>query len=161
MAERGRNSGHQAEAHDGTNDRNVPEPGFGTGDLTVTVPRGLRSSNHNQRKKLVLHIDLNNTILVSDAVTGQGTVAALDYFLTTVTWGKMSKQGKLEIVRTLTYHTRMLGMCVCSVSVCIVPEVSKEHARSMLNILYKRPPPPLLYLELVNQSTKKPAMLQK
>ncbi|KAM9444927.1 uncharacterized protein Hap1MRO34_023937 [Clarias gariepinus] len=43
------------------------------------------------KKKIVLHIDLNNTILVSDAVTKQGTVAALEYFLSTVTWGRMAK----------------------------------------------------------------------
>lgn len=42
-------------------------------------------------KKLVLYIDLNNTILVSDAVKRQGTVAALEYFLSTVTWGRMKK----------------------------------------------------------------------
>ncbi|XP_056588427.1 uncharacterized protein si:dkey-32e6.3 isoform X1 [Triplophysa dalaica] len=46
-------------------------------------------------KKLVLYIDLNNTILVSDAVKRQGTVAALEYFLSTVTWGRM-KKGKWE-----------------------------------------------------------------
>ena len=45
------------------------------------------------RRKLVLHIDLNNTILVSDAVTAQGTVAALDGFLATVTWGRMNQKG--------------------------------------------------------------------
>lgn len=44
-----------------------------------------------RKKKIVLHIDLNNTILVSDAVTKQGTVAALEYFLSTVTWGRMTK----------------------------------------------------------------------
>lgn len=92
MAELGENSGRQAEEHDGTNSRNVPEPVCGTGE--PAVPRGLWSSNHNQRKKLVLHVDLNNTILVSDAVTSQGTVAALEYFLSTVCWGKMSKHGK-------------------------------------------------------------------
>lgn len=48
-----------------------------------------------KRKKIVLHIDLNNTILVSDAVTKQGTAAALEYFLSTVTWGRISK-GKWE-----------------------------------------------------------------
>ncbi|KAL0158398.1 hypothetical protein M9458_046474, partial [Cirrhinus mrigala] len=42
-------------------------------------------------RKVVLHFDLNNTILVSDAVTRQGTVAALEYFLSTVTWGRMTK----------------------------------------------------------------------
>lgn len=96
MAEFGEKSGRRAEEHDGANSRDVTEPACGTGDPAVTVPRGLWSSNHDQRRKLVLHVDLNNTILVSDAVTGQGTVAALDYFLTTVTWGKMSQHGKWE-----------------------------------------------------------------
>uniref|UniRef100_A0A3P9N6T6 Si:dkey-32e6.3 n=1 Tax=Poecilia reticulata TaxID=8081 RepID=A0A3P9N6T6_POERE len=58
---------------------------------STSIPRGLGCADHSPRKKLILHMDLNNTILVSDTVTGQGTVAALDYFLTTVTWGKMSK----------------------------------------------------------------------
>lgn len=98
MAEFGEKSGRRAEEHDGTNSRDVPEPACGTWDPhTVTVPRGLGSSSHDQRRKLVLHVDLNNTILVSDAVTGQGTVAALDYFLTTVTWGKMSLHGELDV----------------------------------------------------------------
>lgn len=96
MAEFSENFAREVEDHDGTDSRNVPEPLSGTGDPAVTVPRGLWSSNHDRRKKLVLHIDLNNTILISDAVTGQGTVAALDYFLTTVTWGRMSKHGKVE-----------------------------------------------------------------
>ncbi|XP_056305319.1 uncharacterized protein si:dkey-32e6.3 [Danio aesculapii] len=46
-------------------------------------------------RRVVLHFDLNNTILVSDAVTRQGTVSALEYFLSTVTWGRMTK-GKWE-----------------------------------------------------------------
>ncbi|KAG9269607.1 hypothetical protein AMEX_G16656 [Astyanax mexicanus] len=44
-----------------------------------------------KKKKIVIHFDLNNTILVSDAVTKQGTVAALEYYLSTVTWGRMAK----------------------------------------------------------------------
>uniref|UniRef100_A0A8D3CL96 Si:dkey-32e6.3 n=1 Tax=Scophthalmus maximus TaxID=52904 RepID=A0A8D3CL96_SCOMX len=61
--------------------------------------------SHTELRKLVLHLDLNNTILVSDAITGQGTVAALDYFLTTVTWGKMGKHG--NGTRTASHtHTR-------------------------------------------------------
>ncbi|XP_068160633.1 uncharacterized protein si:dkey-32e6.3 [Antennarius striatus] len=84
------------EADDGNNSNDVPECPFRTDDPAVTVPRGLRSSHHDQRKKLVLHIDLNNTILVSDTVTSQGTVAALDYFLSTVTWGKMNTYGMWE-----------------------------------------------------------------
>ncbi|XP_023681653.1 uncharacterized protein [Paramormyrops kingsleyae] len=49
-----------------------------------------------RQRKLILHIDLNNTVLVSDTVTKQGTIAALDYFLSTVTWGRITKQGKWE-----------------------------------------------------------------
>ncbi|KAM4610648.1 uncharacterized protein ACJ7VT_013853 [Polymixia lowei] len=98
MADAGKNRDHQDEESHGESDgsgrgsdgKNVTEPVCGPGD---PVPLGLSSNN---KKKLVLHIDLNNTILVSDAVTGQGTIAALEYFLTTVTWGQMSKQGKWE-----------------------------------------------------------------
>ncbi|XP_041654495.1 uncharacterized protein si:dkey-32e6.3 [Cheilinus undulatus] len=95
MAEFSENNGPETEETDETNGGNVPELLSETGDPSVTDPPGLWT-NHKRRKKLVLHVDLNNTILVSDAVTGQGTVAALDYFLSTVTWGKMSKQGKWE-----------------------------------------------------------------
>lgn len=63
-------------------------------DPTASVSPWSWSSNHHRGKKLVLHVDLNNTILVSDAVTAQGTVAALENFLSTVTWGRMSRQGK-------------------------------------------------------------------
>lgn len=103
MAEFGEKSGRRADEHDGTNSSDVPEPACGTGEPAVKVPRGLGSLNNDRRRKLVLHIDLNNTILVSDAVTGQGTVAALDYFLTTVTWGKMSQQGELSLCTTFQY----------------------------------------------------------
>lgn len=97
MEEFSENSDRESEINDGTVNPNVPEALCGTGDPAVTVPRGLCSTNHNRRKKLILHVDLNNTILISDAVTGQGTVAALDYFLTTVTWGRMSKDGKSDL----------------------------------------------------------------
>ena len=91
MAELGENCGREAEEHDGTNSRHVPEPVCGTADPAGTVPRELWSPNQHQRKKLVLHVDLNNTILVSDAVMALGPVAALEYYISTVTWGKMSK----------------------------------------------------------------------
>ncbi|CAL8324929.1 unnamed protein product [Merluccius merluccius] len=61
--------------------------------LTCRPPQGPSPSPD---RKLVLHVDLNNTILVWDAATGQGTVAALDGFLATVTWGRMDQQGKWE-----------------------------------------------------------------
>ncbi|KAK5894155.1 hypothetical protein CesoFtcFv8_010876 [Champsocephalus esox] len=95
MAEFGERNGREAEEHDGTQSKDVLEPVCGAGDPTVIVPRGLRCSNPERRKKLVLHVDLNNTILVSDSVIAQGTVAALEHFLSTVTWGRMSK-GKWE-----------------------------------------------------------------
>lgn len=115
MAEFVENSGCQAEEHDGTNSIDVTEPLYGTSDPAVTVPRGLWSANHElKQKKLVLHVDLNNTILVSDAVTAQGTVAALDYFLTTVTWGKLSKHGNLkqefDLPFTVPPWLKMLGI---------------------------------------------------
>lgn len=62
------------------------------------------SLSRRTSKKLVLHFDLNNTILVSDAVTRQGTVAALEYFLSTVTWGRMTK-GMVFIYTFSTYQT--------------------------------------------------------
>ncbi|XP_042308614.1 uncharacterized protein LOC121922829 [Sceloporus undulatus] len=49
-----------------------------------------------KKRKLVLHIDLNNTILVSDAVTNQDPRAALNCYLTTVTWGKVGPSGKWQ-----------------------------------------------------------------
>ncbi|KAJ3586239.1 hypothetical protein NHX12_012639 [Muraenolepis orangiensis] len=48
------------------------------------------------KRKLVLHVDLNNTVLLWDAVTAQGPMAALDGFLATVTWGRMDPHGKWE-----------------------------------------------------------------
>lgn len=136
MAEFGENSGRQAEEHDGTNSRNVPEPLCGTGDSSVTVPRGPWSSHHEQRKKVVLHVDLNNTILVSDAVTGQGTVAALEYFLTTVTWGKMNKHGKLEIDSIVIYNiTQECLECVCSIDNMHVCVCVCARARTLSQVL--------------------------
>ncbi|KAF7664763.1 hypothetical protein LDENG_00165480 [Lucifuga dentata] len=114
MAEPVNNSWRQADEYNGTNERNVPEAVCGTGEPTVTVPRGLWAS-YEQKKKLILHVDLNNTILVSDTVTGQGTVAALDCFLTSVTWGKMNKHGKWE---WLSDSPSLLPPCEGAVSYC-------------------------------------------
>lgn len=114
------NSSCQAEEHDAVNSTNVTEPLCGMSDPAVTVPRGLWSTNLDQKKKkLVLHLDLNNTILVSDAATAQGTVAALDYFLTTVTWGKMNKHGSCqESTKTCQEFARSQGTTsYCSRSV--------------------------------------------
>ncbi|KAM9829245.1 uncharacterized protein si:dkey-32e6.3 [Syngnathus typhle] len=81
----GDNSRH-AEDNEDTNYRDASEPATGTYDGPSLSP-----AIHKKHKKLILHVDLNNTILVSDSVRCQGTEAALDYFMTTVTWGKMSK----------------------------------------------------------------------
>ncbi|XP_061474841.1 uncharacterized protein LOC133380810 isoform X2 [Rhineura floridana] len=65
------------------------------GTNTCIVPRPVMILSPKKRK-LVLHIDLNNTILVSDAITGQDPRAALNYFLSTVTWGKISPTGEWQ-----------------------------------------------------------------
>ncbi|XP_034392604.1 uncharacterized protein si:dkey-32e6.3 [Cyclopterus lumpus] len=112
MADLGENSCREAEEHDGTNGRRVNEPRTAR-DPAGTVLRGPGTSNYDRRRKLVLHVDLNNTILVSDTLTTQGPMAALDYFLSTVTWGKMSKQGKWE---WLSDSTSLLPPCDDAVS---------------------------------------------
>lgn len=89
MAGRTVHGGRDDRGHDGTD-----TPQTLCRDPPATVPRGLWSPN--RQKKLILHIDLNNTILISDAITTQGTVAALEYFLTTVTWGRMSREGRVS-----------------------------------------------------------------
>ncbi|XP_072276746.1 uncharacterized protein [Pyxicephalus adspersus] len=49
-----------------------------------------------KRRNLILHLDLNNTILVADTATGQGPSAALNSYLSTVTWGRISTTGEWE-----------------------------------------------------------------
>ncbi|XP_077181004.1 uncharacterized protein LOC143831680 [Paroedura picta] len=56
----------------------------------------LEAALRPKKRKLVLHIDLNNTILVSDAVTNQDPRAALNYYLSTVTWGKVNPSGEWQ-----------------------------------------------------------------
>ncbi|XP_060750432.1 uncharacterized protein LOC132862434 isoform X1 [Tachysurus vachellii] len=82
---------HKTSIDCSTNGGIAQENSDGADEQSLSVSRLLLA----RKKKIVLHIDLNNTILVSDAVTKQGTVAALEYFLSTVTWGRMSK-GKWE-----------------------------------------------------------------
>ncbi|MEE6502335.1 hypothetical protein FKM82_004486 [Ascaphus truei] len=55
-----------------------------------------------KKRKLVLHLDLNNTILVSDAVTNQGPRAALNSYLSTVTWGQLSETGEWQWLSDLS-----------------------------------------------------------
>ncbi|XP_073425719.1 uncharacterized protein [Dendrobates tinctorius] len=51
-----------------------------------------------KKRKLILHLDLNNTILVSDAATGQGPRTALNSYLSTVSWGRISDAGEWQWV---------------------------------------------------------------
>ncbi|XP_062829834.1 uncharacterized protein LOC103281301 [Anolis carolinensis] len=66
-----------------------------------------------KKRKLILHIDLNNTVLVSDAVTGQDPRAALNCYLTTVTWGKVGPSGKWQ---WLSESPSLLSPCPDAVS---------------------------------------------
>ncbi|XP_049682899.1 uncharacterized protein LOC126049859 [Accipiter gentilis] len=49
-----------------------------------------------RRRRLVLHVDLNNTVVAADAVSGQGPRAALNTFLSTVTWGRAGAAGEWQ-----------------------------------------------------------------
>ncbi|OPJ71975.1 hypothetical protein AV530_009305 [Patagioenas fasciata monilis] len=51
-----------------------------------------------QQRRLVLHVDLNNTVVAADAVSGQGPRAALNTFLSTVTWGRAGAAGEWQWV---------------------------------------------------------------
>lgn len=72
-------------------DQTACEP-LGTTTLSRLLPGPISSP---KKRKLILHIDLNNTILVSDSITKQDPGAALNYYLSTVTWGKFSHTGKV------------------------------------------------------------------
>uniref|UniRef100_A0A8C8SSV2 Uncharacterized protein n=1 Tax=Pelusios castaneus TaxID=367368 RepID=A0A8C8SSV2_9SAUR len=45
------------------------------------------------RRKLVLHVDVNNTLAVLDSATGQGPGAALNGHLSALTWGALDSAG--------------------------------------------------------------------
>lgn len=65
----------------------APSPGNGVGV-------GAMSGGAGRRRRLVLHVDLNNTVVVADTVTGQAPRAALNTFLSTVTWGRAGAAGE-------------------------------------------------------------------
>lgn len=46
------------------------------------------------RRRLVLHVDLNNTVVAADAVSGLGPREALNVFLSTATWGREGADGE-------------------------------------------------------------------
>lgn len=56
--------------------------------VTEAIPRSPRLDGSGRRKKLVLHVDLRNTILVADSVTNVAVEQALNSFLTGATWGE-------------------------------------------------------------------------
>ncbi|XP_048462448.1 uncharacterized protein si:dkey-32e6.3 [Rhincodon typus] len=60
--------------------------------MITEIPKTLNCS----RSKLIVHLDLNNTVLLFDTVTRQGPRRALSSFLTTVTWGRINQEGKWE-----------------------------------------------------------------
>jgi len=49
--------------------------------------------DHRQRRKLVLHFDVRNTILVTDSATHDNVEQALNSFLAGVTWGRQESSG--------------------------------------------------------------------
>lgn len=49
-----------------------------------------------KQRKLVLHFDIRNTVLVADSVTNVSVEQALNSFLTGVTWGKEDENGKWQ-----------------------------------------------------------------
>ncbi|XP_060691105.1 uncharacterized protein si:dkey-32e6.3 [Hemiscyllium ocellatum] len=60
--------------------------------MITEIPKTLNCS----RSKLIVHLDLNNTVLLFDTITRQGPRRALSSFLTTVTWGRINQEGKWE-----------------------------------------------------------------
>ncbi|KAK4815315.1 hypothetical protein QYF61_026220 [Mycteria americana] len=54
------------------------------------------SGGAGRRRRLVLHVDLNNTVVAADAMSGQGPRAALNVFLSTVTWGRAGAAGEWQ-----------------------------------------------------------------
>lgn len=66
--------------------------------VPVPVPVAGAMSGRAGRRRLVLHVDLNNTVLAADAVSGQGPRAALNSFLCTATWGRAGADGEWQWV---------------------------------------------------------------
>ncbi|XP_035193843.1 uncharacterized protein LOC118173424 isoform X2 [Oxyura jamaicensis] len=56
------------------------------------------SGRAGRRRRLVLHMDINNTVLAADTVTGTGPRAALNSFLCTATWGRTGADGEWQWV---------------------------------------------------------------
>lgn len=66
-----------------------------TGDLSGSVDSNMENkiTVNGKRRKLIIHFDLRNTVLVSDSVTNVSMEQALNSFLTGVVWGKTQPDG--------------------------------------------------------------------
>ncbi|XP_067854680.1 uncharacterized protein si:dkey-32e6.3 isoform X1 [Heptranchias perlo] len=73
-------------------DRGIEHVESDSNQMITNIPTPLNC----KRSKLIVHLDLNNTVLLSDTVTKQGPRSALSSFLTTVTWGRINQEGKWE-----------------------------------------------------------------
>ncbi|XP_076448370.1 uncharacterized protein LOC143285064 [Babylonia areolata] len=58
------------------------------------IPRSPRLADRRGPKKLILHMDLRNTLLVADSVTQVSVEQALNAFLTGATWGREEEGGR-------------------------------------------------------------------
>ncbi|KAH9504781.1 hypothetical protein Btru_061945 [Bulinus truncatus] len=75
---------------DEDNEQDGRRPLTASTDLSLpTSPRGHAIyGNRHAKRKLILHLDIRNTVLVADSVTNVAVEEALNSFLTGVVWGK-------------------------------------------------------------------------
>ena len=60
--------------------------------------RLLQVNNHGHKRKLILHFDVRNTVLVADSVWSISVEQALNSYLSGVTWGRETADGQWEWV---------------------------------------------------------------
>uniref|UniRef100_A0A8C3BYJ8 Uncharacterized protein n=1 Tax=Cairina moschata TaxID=8855 RepID=A0A8C3BYJ8_CAIMO len=76
-----------------------PPPGSGAAaPVPVPVPVAGAMSGRAGRRRLVLHVDINSTVLPADTVSGHGPREALNSFLCTATWGRDGPGGEWQWV---------------------------------------------------------------
>ncbi|XP_072137011.1 uncharacterized protein [Mobula birostris] len=104
------------------------------------VPTALRC----RRSKLIVHLDLNNTVQLFDTITRQGPKSALSYFLTTVTWGRINQEGKWEWISrvpslnppcagAVTYYSQFgkLQDFIETADGCLFEKIFTDHLQQM------------------------------
>lgn len=96
-AGRGRRPAEAARAEAAPFPGNGGAAGAGSGDGAGSG--AMSGGAGRRRRRLVLHVDLNNTVVAADAVSGQGPRAALNTFLSTVTWGRAGAAGERRGLR--------------------------------------------------------------